>query len=65
MCASSDTIDCWGKIDFDLAEKSFKKLQKRIATAYLNDDNRQVMNLQNKLIHSFYAKALSVNAVTS
>lgn len=65
MCASSDTIDCWGKIDFDLAEKSVKKLQKRIATAYLNDDNRQVMNLQNKLIHSFYAKALSIDIVTS
>lgn len=65
MCASSDTIDCWGKIDFDLAEKSVKKLQKCIATAYLNSDNRLVMNLQNKLIHSFYAKALSIDIVTS
>lgn len=65
MCAASDTIDCWEKINFDTAEKCVKKLQKRIALAYTNRNDKQVECLQKKLIHSFYAKAIAINIVTS
>lgn len=65
MCAASDTIDCWEKINFDTAEKCVKKLQKRIALAYTNCNDKQVECLQKKLIHSFYAKAIAINIVTS
>ena len=65
MCATSDTIDCWEKINFDTAEKCVKKLQKRIALAYTNCNDKQVECLQKKLIHSFYAKAIAINIVTS
>ena len=49
MCATSDTIDCWEKINFDTAEKCVKKLQKRIALAYTNCNDKQVECLQTKL----------------
>ena len=50
MCATSDTIDCWEKINFDTAEKCVKKLQKRIALAFTNCNDKQVECLQKKLI---------------
>lgn len=65
MYVASDTTDAWKQIDFKLAEKCVKKLQKRIARAYSDEDYELVSILQNKMIHSFYAKALSVKYVTS
>lgn len=65
LCATSDTINCWEDINFISAEKSVKKLQKRIAEAYSNGDYDKVTFLQHKLIHSFYAKALAVKVVKS
>ncbi len=59
------TIQSWSEIDFRKAEKSVKKLQKRIAEAFRNDDFCKVNLLQHKMIHSFYAKALAVKTVTS
>lgn len=64
-CATSDTNSCWEKIDFIAAEKSVKKLQKRIVKALLNMQFDKVEVLQHKLIHSFYAKALAIKIVTS
>lgn len=65
MCATTDTITSWNEIDFKKAKKSVKKLQKRIAVAYRNHRYDVVMYLQNRLIHSYYAKALAVKYVTS
>lgn len=62
---TSNTIHSWSEIDFRKAEKSVKKLQKRIAMAFHNDDFEKMAFLQHKLIHSFYAKALAVKCVTS
>ncbi len=52
-------------IDFKSAEKSVKKLQKRIYVAYSRNDIDKMMYLQSCMIHSFYAKALAVKIVTS
>lgn len=65
MCATTDTITCWNQIDFKKAEKSVKKLQRRIAVAYKNQRYDVVTYLQHCLIHSFHAKALAVKIVTS
>ncbi len=65
MCATSNVINCWEDIDFNLAKKHVKKLQKRIAVAYKNDNHDKIVSLQHALIHSFYAKALAVKIVTS
>lgn len=64
-CVPPDTNSCWEKIDFLTAEKSVKKLQRRIVKALLNLQFDKVEVLQHKLIHSFYAKALAVKIVTS
>lgn len=64
-CATSDTAQSWTDIDFSKAEKCVKKLQKRIAEAFNNDEVDRVISLQHKMIHSFYAKALAVKSVTS
>lgn len=64
-CATTDTVQHWENIDFPRAARQVKKLQKRIATAYCNDEFDKVMFLQNTLIHSFMAKALAVKVVTS
>ena len=64
-CAASNTIDAWEDIDFSKAENYVKKLQKRIAVAFSNDDFDKMTYLQHTLIHSFYAKALAVRTVTS
>lgn len=60
-----NAIRSWSEIDFRKAEKCVKKLQKRIAEAFHNDEFGKVALLQHKLIHSFYAKALAVKYVTS
>ena len=62
--ATSDFVT-WGNIDFTQIEYRVKKLQMRIEKAYRDNDIRKVSYLQNKLIHSFYAKALAVKTVTS
>lgn len=48
-----------------MAERNVKKLQKRIKVAYTNKRYDVVINLQNTLIHSFYAKALAVKIVST
>lgn len=63
--AASDCINSWESIDFHKAKCHVKKLQKRIAKAWQNDDNDIVVFLQHTLIHSFYAKALAIKIVTS
>lgn len=65
MYAATDRIQSWADIDFHKAEKNVKKLQKRIAEAFHNDELDRVESLQHKMIHSFYAKALAVKSVTS
>lgn len=65
MCATTDTVTCWDEIDFCKAEKSVKKLQRRIAEAYRDKRYDVVITLQHKLIHSFYAKALAVRRVST
>lgn len=65
MYTTSNTIQSWSEINFREAEKTVKKLQKRIAVAFHNDEFAKMELLQNKLTHSFYAKALAVKYVTS
>lgn len=65
MSAVSNTCFFWNQIDFKKAEKRVKKLQRRIALAYSNDEIDKVVSLQHKLIHSIYAKILAVKCVTS
>ena len=60
QCATSDKPISWDQIDFKKAETRVKKLQKRIALAYRNNEVDKVVSLQHKMIHSFYAKALAV-----
>lgn len=64
-CATSDTKGSWFDIDFKSAERNVKKLQKRIYVAYSRNEIDKLMYLQNRMIHSFYAKALAVKIVTS
>lgn len=64
-CTTSNTIHCWEDIDFKLAEKRVKKLQKRIADAWQLGFQDKAMALQHTLIHSIYAKALAVKVVTT
>ncbi len=64
-CTTSNTIHCWEDIDFKLAEKRVKKLQKRIADAWQLGFHDKSMALQHTLIHSIYAKALAVKVVTT
>ena len=64
-CAAPDAICRWEDINFHLAEKRVKKLQMRIAKARKEGNSQKVLNLQHKLIHSFYAKALAVKIVTT
>ena len=63
--ATPDAIRSWGEINFSRAKKSVKKLQRRIATAVSNNDFEKATILQHQMVHSFYAKALAVKAVTS
>ena len=65
MCASTDRVSRWEDIDFRAVEQNVKKLQRRIATAFRNDELGKAASLQEKLVHSFSAKALAVKTVTS
>lgn len=65
MSASSDRVSCWKDFNFPAARARVKKLQSRIAQAFGNGDNDKVILLQEMLIHSFNAKALAVDVVTS
>lgn len=64
-CAASDPASQWGQIDFRKAEACVKKLQNRISVAWKNDEFERAASLQHKLVHSFYAKALSVQIVST
>lgn len=63
-CAASNIPTSWEKINFKKAKRDVKKLQKRIAAAYQNEEMKRVDSLQQKIIHSFYAKALAVKYVS-
>lgn len=65
LCAVSDTSISWDEINFKEVERCVKKLQKRIALAYDNDEADKAISLQHKMVHSFYAKVLAVKHVTS
>lgn len=65
LCAATDRISWWGEINFRMAEKQVKKLQRRIAAAFRNNEMGKVASLQERLIHSFSAKALAVKIVSS
>ncbi len=64
-CATTDMFRKWEDIDFSVAAKNIRKLQLRIALAHREGRADKVAVLQNKLIHSFYAKAIAVKIVTS
>lgn len=64
-CAATDMERCWNDIDFKKTENHIRKLQTRIAKAYLDGACGKVEVLQNRLIHSSEAKALAVKTVTS
>lgn len=64
-CAASDRVCRWEDIDFRKAEACVIKLQKCISKAWTDDEFNKAFSLQHKMIHSFYAKALSVYIVTS
>lgn len=65
MCAVSDIPLDWDHTDQKKAKKYVRKLQRRIALAYKNDEIDKAITLQHKLIHSFYAKVLAVKIVTT
>lgn len=65
MYTATDTNKSWEEINFYKAEMSVKKLQVRIAKAFINNEFEKMASLQHKLIHSFYAKAIAVKIVTS
>ena len=65
-CASTDRKwDTWNSIDRLRCEIVVKKLQARIVKAQKAGKYGKVKALQWMLTHSFYAKALAVNRVTS
>jgi len=55
----------WKKFPFDKARDYVKRLQTGIAKAVKNGQYRLVKRLQYLLTHSFYAKMLAVQQVTS
>lgn len=55
----------WRSIDWKKARKEVRRLQIRIAKAVQEEDYGRINSLQWILTHSFYAKALAVNRVTS
>lgn len=62
-CATSNIINDLENIDLTQAENYVKKLQRRISVAWRKGCYDKVCVLQHKLIHSFYAKYVSVNTV--
>ncbi len=65
MCATPDGFSSWDRINVKKAYKVVKKLQKRIGVAFIKRRKDVVTYLQNQLIHSFYAKYISVKIVSS
>lgn len=63
-CTASNIPESWREINFVQAERRMKKLQKRITAAYQDGNMERVDSLQQKIIHSFYAKALAVKLVS-
>lgn len=61
VCAAPDLVS----VDFKTAEKSVKKLQRRIAEAYSRRCFDKVDYLQHLLMQSYYAKVLAVSIVGS
>lgn len=55
----------WHSIDWKRARREVRRLQIRIAKAVKEGDYGRVKALQWTLTHSFYAKAMAVNRVTS
>lgn len=64
-CTTSNRPNCWKEINFYEAEKSVKKLQRRIQAACFQGNADKVVTLTNLMLHSFYAKACAVNHVCS
>ena len=65
VCASSDKTVSWESIDWKKAAEYVKKLQMRIVKAQEEGHYSKVKSLQWLLTHSFYAKAMAVQRVTS
>lgn len=63
--ASTNRPTCWSEIDFAFAEKSVKKLQRRIYVAYVQGNTRKWKTLTEFMFHSFYARACAVKHVCS
>ena len=63
MYTTLDTTNAFEKLDYFKAEKSVKKLQKRIVEAYKKGNIKLMLYCQHVLIHSYYAKALAVHKV--
>lgn len=63
--ASTNRPTCWSEIDFAVAEKSVKKLQRRIYVAYVQGNTRKWKTLTEFMFHSFYARACAVKHVCS
>ena len=63
--ASTNRPTCWSEIDFAFAEKSVKKLQRRIYVAYKQGNTHKWKTLTEFMFHSFYARACAVKHVCS
>lgn len=55
----------WEKIDFKKAAAHVRRLQNRLTTALLNKEFEYAEGLTHLLLHSFYAKALAVESVST
>lgn len=64
-CVRSDRPQSWNEIDFRKAERSVKKLQRRIKAAYLQGNTAKGKTLANFMFHSFDAKAYAVKCICS
>ena len=64
-CVYSNRPQSWNEIDFRKAERSVKKLQRRIKAAYLQGNTAKGKTLANFMLHSFDAKAYAVKLICS
>lgn len=55
----------WNSIDWKRAEMKVKDLQEKIVIATLNNDMKEVYNIQWKLINCFEAKAIAIRRVVT
>lgn len=58
-------LSSWKTIPWDRARECVRRLQIRIAKAWLNKDYRKVKSLRRLLLKSIYARMLAVNRVTT